>query len=906
MSLASPSTQSVQAFIFGLDGDSEIHQRAVLSDRVDEDDYLEVDEKRQSMYVELFDEMLIAILNYESHLLHPSEIDFIDRFSLLPYSAKYLLIRLCLRKPGKWHRLSSLKYQHELGENITTAIQLLCVCPKQCFPEKHVLKQEKPEIIDLTLDEMEITKPPPALFSERPKTESGPSSVKIEGISEHPCGDLSFFAQDESNAELHELLDCLSMDELKQLAKDMKIGKASLNRAAIESLLIKHASSQSILPSVGPRAKVAKLPVKQRRLPFIRKSQCDHLRQMTMKVLGTCIRVNDSVFALLRRLNLVYFRCTHYTPDILTPSILSRARKRAFQPYDCIRSSDIWPTRAALLAYERALELEAQVDALHNGTARARSRSRSVTSHLTHELPPKSESGATAEICLEGDVVEESQRARDARAVLAIFELAYAEWKELGEGHCDPRPGGLERFDRGHVLTRIVQKGAEALGILKYHGRELEVLETLLSQRRWRRGRRGKWYERRALVLTRYCGKSSENLRRAMRGLLDALNDRDTHIVYRPSLSRRLTALEKKMGISPEERHQDDPLSVAEDVSITGIRLRSILAVPEPPLDTPAEGKQRVLPFSVVKPTFKTRQVTAPAAGVLGDVQKGKSMWKGQGDEVVNVETYALQHYERLGYKGYHCEGRIVTTLFGLLFWDIVFAPIPGAFETPYQMAPLDIFEDTFYHARQGPIETRLDQICEGNARNIIQTVDEEHRERGTWCLGVRWDQFPREDLLEIAECFRGEALACLCRVLCEDYAQRGSGVPDLFIWNYAEKQCKFVEVKGPGDKLQENQKLWIDVMQRAEVSVEVCHVAELGTKRQITGNGKKKSRAARRKPKPVDREAETVISVWEEEDELDASQYLQESDLDVTLAKKRSADETLPREPVAKRLAIG
>ena len=134
------------------------------------------------------------------------------------------------------------------------------------------------------------------------------------------------------------------------------------------------------------------------------------------------------------------------------------------------------------------------------------------------------------------------------------------------------------------------------------------------------------------------------------------------------------------------------------------------------------------------------------------DPEKGKSTWQGQGDEAVNVETYALQHYERLGYRGCHCEGRIVTTLFGLLFWDIIFAPIPGAFETPYQSAPLDMFEDTFYLSREEIIEARLDEICEGKARTIIESVDNEHRERGTWCLGVRWDLFPKQDLLEIAE----------------------------------------------------------------------------------------------------------------------------------------------------------
>jgi hypothetical protein len=46
-------------------------------------------------------------------------------------------------------------------------------------------------------------------------------------------------------------------------------------------------------------------------------------------------------------------------------------------------------------------------------------------------------------------VVKESQRVRDAWEVLAIFEIAYAEWKALGDGNSDPRPRGLERFDRG-------------------------------------------------------------------------------------------------------------------------------------------------------------------------------------------------------------------------------------------------------------------------------------------------------------------------------------------------------------------------------------------------------------------------------------------------------------------------
>lgn len=149
--------------------------------------------------------------------------------------AKYLLTRLCLRKPGKWHRLSSLRYQHELGENIMAILEMLCVSSKPNTTEHCEIKQEEQEIIDLTLHEMDLQdamKPPQAPLLE-PKVEAGPSSIKIEDIPEQPCEDLSFFAQDHTYAGLPELLNCLSLEELRQLAKDMKIRKPSVNVSSL-------------------------------------------------------------------------------------------------------------------------------------------------------------------------------------------------------------------------------------------------------------------------------------------------------------------------------------------------------------------------------------------------------------------------------------------------------------------------------------------------------------------------------------------------------------------------------------------------------------------------------------------------------------------------------------------------
>jgi Fanconi-associated nuclease 1 len=68
---------------------------------------------------------------------------------------------------------------------------------------------------------------------------------------------------------------------------------------------------------------------------------------------------------------------------------------------------------------------------------------------------------------------------------------------------------------------------------LKDHAREAQVLEALLGQRYWRRRKRGAWYDRRALLQTKYlCRedgiKHEPIFYEAMAGMREALNDEDT------------------------------------------------------------------------------------------------------------------------------------------------------------------------------------------------------------------------------------------------------------------------------------------------------------------------------------------------------------------------------------------
>ena len=203
---------------------------------------------------------------------------------------------------------------------------------------------------------------------------------------------------------------------------------------------------------------------------------------------------------------------------------------------------------------------------------------------------------------------------------------------------------------------------------------------------------------------------------------------------------------------------------------------------------------------------------------------RGKSQWK-DGNEIVSVEQFALNYYARLGWKGIHAEASIITTLFGLLFWDILFQDKLGAFESCFQIAPLDLGTVYFYETREKDILKRVQEIQLGNYKEILIKVDERERPRNTRCIGVSWRSFSQLDLLEIMDCLGGHALGELCLRFAKRYWTSRGGVPDLCLWKPSTNEFKLVEIKGQGDILSEKQKLWLNFLQELDISAEILHV---------------------------------------------------------------------------------
>lgn len=144
------------------------------------------------------------------------------------------------------------------------------------------------------------------------------------------------------------------------------------------------------------------------------------------------------------------------------------------------------------------------------------------------------------------------------------------------------------------------------------------------------------------------------------------------------------------------------------------------------------------------------------------------------------------------------------------------------------QTAPLDLDTDFFYPTRRNLIESQLERINHGLAEEILIISWESHN--GTACRGVNWDKHSLLDLRAVVSAISGSSLAALCRHLAQDYRHWSSGMPDLLLWRFLDckhrAESKLVEVKGPNDRLSEQQRAWLLILMDCGFDVEVCKVS--------------------------------------------------------------------------------
>ena len=270
------------------------------------------------------------------------------------------------------------------------------------------------------------------------------------------------------------------------------------------------------------------------------------------------------------------------------------------------------------------------------------------------------------------------------------------------------------------------------------------------------------------------------------------MEDPDCHLKYHYDLQKRLLKLEKRLKIPKRLQHDFGHvrLKKPEEHVVEGIRIKKDDTV-----------------------------------GKKGRGPSTKTVWVDEAEDggECSVEAMCLSWYRTQGWKGYHAEGGIIRTLFAYLFFDILFVYAPNVFQTAYQTCPLDLFTDSFFPTRASEINHRLVEIENGAAARLVAEVDAREREKRTCVVGLNWD-YELSDLLELVACFEGAALASICKVMAQEYGQRGGGLPDLILWRTGpKKEVMFAEVKSANDRLSDTQRLWIHVLTGAGLRVALC-----------------------------------------------------------------------------------
>jgi hypothetical protein len=171
----------------------------------------------------------------------------------------------------------------------------------------------------------------------------------------------------------------------------------------------------------------------------------------------------------------------------------------------------------------------------------------------------------------------------------------------------------------------------------------------------------------------------------------------------------------------------------------------------------------------------------------------------------------------------HYVENALINSLFGLLCWDAIFAPIPGAFFHDFQYAPADLDSPYFYERRRDRFTACFAELESGRYKDIIR--QRIVVKRGIQAPFVAWGLL-RQPLLECAlECFPASHLRLWFEWIVRDVVENRTGFPDLVQFWPNERRYRMVEIKGPGDRLQDNQQRFLEFCSQHHMPVFVCKV---------------------------------------------------------------------------------
>jgi hypothetical protein len=190
----------------------------------------------------------------------------------------------------------------------------------------------------------------------------------------------------------------------------------------------------------------------------------------------------------------------------------------------------------------------------------------------------------------------------------------------------------------------------------------------------------------------------------------------------------------------------------------------------------------------------------------------------------VSVELLAARQLELQWGQVHYVENALMNTLFGLAFWEQIFAPVPGAFHNPFQGVPTDMYSPDFRARRQQALAARMAELRGEGVAPLLQEAY--GRYVSFQCRWVDWRRIDNALLTAATRAIPDTHLLAVWERMLFDPRENRRGFPDLIALGEAPGDYCLIEVKGPGDALQESQKRWLRFFARQNIPAMVAWVS--------------------------------------------------------------------------------
>ena len=264
--------------------------------------------------------------------------------------------------------------------------------------------------------------------------------------------------------------------------------------------------------------------------------------------------------------------------------------------------------------------------------------------------------------------------------------------------------------------------------------------------------------------------------------------------------------LEKCRSLDPDEVSLED-ISSSEDVVETNTLLQQQEEDQQQELQ---EEEMQAEPTQHRNRRRRSRATSTTTDAVCVDVSNQTALGDIIEEEIIPPDDKTLRQVGYItaidggGWQGWHCEGAIFHSLFGLLMWDILFtcpccprsdtdtqcsgscsncsSSSCAVFVTPFQDAPLDLGHRAFFRTRQDAILSRIAEIAAYSTEQMLTGLGGTYREHyGETCRGVSWGMtLPLLQL--VAVCMGSVTVAAVCRAMAVNFKHFNGGAPDLLL----------------------------------------------------------------------------------------------------------------------------